>query len=292
MKTKFYICDVFGDLRYSGNQLATFLDFGKISTEEMQQIAREINFSETTFITGKISNDNGYPVRIFTPESEIGFAGHPSLGTAFIIRNYLEKSGQDLINLDYSIGRIPVKIEGDVYWMKQKQPLFGDVISSSTIARVLGIDESEIEKDFPVLEVTTGLPFTIVPLKSIDSLRRARVDPNEYDNFIQSSWAKGILVFSKEAYEKKQDLSVRVFVNYLGIPEDPATGSAAGCLAAYFLKTNYFELNQLSLNIGQGYEINRPSNIKINASKLADDYEINIGGNVNLIASGDWQTGI
>lgn len=288
---RFFITDVFGNKKYSGNQLATFLDYGKLSTEEMQKIAREINFSETTFITGKRSAEGSFPVRIFTPNSEIDFAGHPTLGTAFIIKNNLENTGEKEIFLDFPVGRIPVRVTNDIYWMKQKQPEFGKEISTSVVSRLIGVAESAINKEFPVLETSTGLAFTIVPLNSMKALKEARIDLQEYNKFIQISGAKGIMVFSTEAYENKQDISSRVFVNYLGIPEDPATGSANGCLAAYLLKTNFFGQSHLDLTVAQGYEIGRPSEIMISANKTHSLFDINVGGKVHYIASGEWETG-
>lgn len=287
---KFFLTDVFGSERYSGNQLATFIVSDEISSAEMQKIAREINFSETTFISSTEPINNGYPVRIFTPKSEIDFAGHPSLGTAYIIKQFLKGATDKLVNLDLAVGRIPVLCEEEVCWMKQRQPVFSNEVSRSMMAKMLGLNASELDHDLPVLETSTGLPFTIVPLKSLASIRKAKVDLQRYHHFIKQSQARGILIFSPEAYTSGQDLSVRVFVHYLGIPEDPATGSAAGCLAAYLLKTDYMKKDRLELSLGQGYEIDRPSVLKINAIKTLEEYEINIGGRVHHIASGDWET--
>lgn len=285
---KFFITDVFGSKRYSGNQLATFLDYGLLSSQEMQQIAKEVNFSETTFITSAKPGINGFPVRIFTPESEIEFAGHPTLGTAFIIQKYIQRPGVDKVKLDLAVGPISVAHRDELFWMEQTQPTFGEKIPPSVISKVIGVDESELNKDFPALETTTGLPFTIVPLKSMEAIRKAHINLQEYTRFISKTWAKGILIFSPEAYEPGQHLSVRVFVNYLGIPEDPATGSAAGCLAAYLLKTGFWGSEDLDLIIGQGYEIGRPSFIKMSARKIKTEFEISIGGKVIEIASGNW----
>ena len=107
---RFFITDVFGNEKYSGNQLATFFDFGVLSSEEMQSITREINFSETTFITSPEKINDGFNVRIFTPGSEIYFAGHPTLGTAHIISKYLSKDLTDLIKLNYRSGQIPIDL--------------------------------------------------------------------------------------------------------------------------------------------------------------------------------------
>lgn len=286
---KFYILDVFGKERYSGNQLATFLDYGVLSKDEMQKIASEINFSETTFITNKSLIDDGYPVRIYTPKREIAFAGHPALGTAYVIKNYIDKAGDNQINLNLSVGQIPVSFALDEFWMTQRQPEFGSELKTSILSKVIGLETNELDEKFPIIEVTTGLPFTIVPIKTLKSLQRAKIDLNEYERFIKQTWAKGILIFCKEAREKNQDLSSRVFVDYLGIPEDPATGSATGCLAGYILKTGYLNTTNINLSVGQGNEIGRPSNLKIQASIADNKFDIRIGGKVIEIAEGEWK---
>ncbi len=290
MNLKFFITDVFGKDKYSGNQLATFFDFGTLSTEEMQKMAKEINFSETTFITSKTRENDGYNVRIFTPESEIGFAGHPTLGTAFIIKKYLDNTIQDRVILNYKVGQIPVDIENDILWMTQKQPEFGKNIDRTLLASVLQLNDAEIDDRFPSQEVTTGLPFTLVPVRSLSALKKAKVNHAVYEKFCTITPAKGIMIFCTEVYEKNHQLSTRVFVDYLGIPEDPATGSATGCLAAYLLKNNVMNSSEIELTLGQGYEIGRPSELFIHASVKKDQFTIKVGGKVIEIAEGNWKT--
>jgi trans-2,3-dihydro-3-hydroxyanthranilate isomerase len=286
---KFFITDVFGNDKYTGNQLATFFDFGVLTSEEMQKIAREINFSETTFITSKEKNNDGFDVRIYTPGSEIDFAGHPTLGTAYIISKYILKDNLGVIKLNYRCGQIPVSLENEILWMRQNQPKFGNDLDKTLMAQTLGLSIDDFDNRFPIMEVSTGLPFTIVPLKSMNALKRSKVNLAKYNDFIEQTWAKGILIFSCDTYEKHHDISSRVFVDYLGIPEDPATGSATGCLAAYILKYNVFNNSQIELTVGQGYEINRQSELKIKAELKEGNFEINIGGKVIEIAEGDWK---
>jgi trans-2,3-dihydro-3-hydroxyanthranilate isomerase len=285
----FYLVDVFGNVPYTGNQLAVFFDFGMLTHHEMQKIAREINFSETTFVVSREKADDGYPVKIFTPEKEIDFAGHPALGTAFIINKYLEDEKKGTVNLNLKAGQIPVTLTDAVWWMKHNQPQFGKNMAVELLANVLGLNANDIDERFPIQEVTTGLPFTIVPLKTIEALRKARVNQDSYQKFISQTWAKGILVFSPEAYEEHQDLSSRVFVDYLGIPEDPATGSATGCLAAYLVKNRMFGVGQLKMVIGQGYEIGRPSQLLTKAEVKGKEYEIFVGGKVIEVAAGTFR---
>jgi trans-2,3-dihydro-3-hydroxyanthranilate isomerase len=285
---KFFITDVFGESKYSGNQLATFFDFGLINETEMQHIAREINFSETTFITKQKKVNEGYNVRIFTPGSEVDFAGHPTLGTAFIIDKYFENEQADKIVLNLKVGQIPVIKENGYYWMNQKAPQFGAQYSIQHLAEILSLSEDDIDKNFPIKEVSTGLPVTIVPLSSLEALKRARIDRIKYNQFVESSWAKGILVFCKGSYSKSQDLAARMFVDFYGIPEDPATGSAMGCLGAYLLKFDYMNNNNIDICIGQGYEIGRPSSLYVRASIQGELFDINVGGKVVEIAKGVW----
>ena len=157
----FYFLDVFGNSRYTGNQLAVFTNIETLSPEEMQKIAREINFSETTFITSVSRTDDGYPVRIFTPGSEVDFAGHPTLGTAYIIRKYIHKGPAEAIRLNLKAGQIPVTFQDDLLWMKQNQPQFGKKLDMEMMALLLGLHSDDFAAGFPVEEVSTGLPFVI-----------------------------------------------------------------------------------------------------------------------------------
>ncbi|HEX2394315.1 MAG TPA: PhzF family phenazine biosynthesis protein [Bacteroidales bacterium] len=284
----FYLLDVFGNSRYTGNQLAVFSNVGDLSSQEMQQIAREINFSETTFITDINPQNEGYPVRIFTPGSEVEFAGHPTLGTAYIIKKYIDKRNRDIIRLDLKAGQIPVNFIRDLLWMRQNQPSFGNELPIKTIAELLNLSISDINDKFPVTDVSTGLPFTIVPLRSMKALKKARINHSLYPAYIDKAWAKGILVFCPEGYNSQQDLASRVFVDYFGIPEDPATGSATGCLAAYIVKYGIFGQVRQKITVGQGYEIGRPSELMIDAELRNSEYEINVGGKVFETGKGEW----
>jgi len=284
----FYILDVFGNSKYTGNQLAVFTDTDDLPSVDMQRIAREINFSETTFITSRQQLQGGYPVRIFTPGREVDFAGHPTLGTAYIIRKFIDPSHSDITKLNLAVGQIPVTFEGDLIWMRQNPPIFGDILPARLIADLLNLHVGDLDERFPVMEVSTGLPFTIVPLKNQEALKRAGINHDLFPDFIKKAWAKGIMVFCPEGYNSKQDLSSRVFVDYYGIPEDPATGSATGCLAAYLINTGMFGKSRLQMTIGQGYEIGRPSELMIRAELNDQEYEIIVGGKVFVIAEGEW----
>ncbi len=289
----FYILDVFAKQKYAGNQLAVFSRAGDLSGVEMQQIAREINYSETTFILSGEQRNGGFDVRIFTPQKEIPFAGHPSLGTAYIIRHEIIREPVEIVTLNLKAGQIPVNfISGadnmNVLWMKQFAPSFGRLLDIKSSARVLNLDEDDFDDRFPVEPVSTGFPFIIVPLKNLDSLKRVRLDGNEYFSWIKNKWAKAVLVFCPETNNRLNDLSVRVFAEYYGIAEDPATGSANGCLAAYLVKHRYFGGNSINIQVEQGYDMGRPSLIFLKAEDNQGGIDVSVGGTVVKIAKGEF----
>jgi len=283
----FYILDVFTENKYAGNQLAVFRNAGGISSAEMQSIAREINFSETTFILSDEPNNGGFEVRIFTPKEEVPFAGHPTLGTAHIIHRKIlqEKPNQVILNL--KVGQIPVDFTQDGYsWMKQIQPVFGQQHKPENLAKILGIDVSEIDERIPIQEVSTGLPFFIVPLKNMAALKKAKIDKQKYFDYIKVTLAKGILIFCPETHETQNHISVRVFVDYYGVPEDPATGSGNGCLAGYLVKYRYFRKDNINIRSEQGYEIGRPSLLLLKAEQRDEIINISVGGKSIIVAEG------
>lgn len=287
----FYIVDVFAEKKYQGNQLAVLIPQHQISTEEMQKIAKEINFSETTFIMSNKTSDGGYDVRIFTPDVEIPFAGHPTLGTAFIISNMLEKSENEQILLNLGVGQIPVTfMHGDrnELWMEQKEPNFGAFIQPKIIAEILHINEADINTSYPIQIVSTGLPAVIIPVRTLDIVKKCAINHEKYKMFLDEVIKSNLLVFVPEAQKQENDLHVRVFMDDEGFFEDPATGSANGNLAAYLLEHNFFHGNTIDLRVEQGYEINRPSLIKIKAEKVSGKFRIQVGGKVFIVASGEW----
>ena len=278
MGREFFITDVFNEGAFSGNQLATITDAEDLTTEEMQSIARGFNFSESTFIIGG-DITKGYDVRIFTPTDELPFAGHPTLGTAYLIENQIEKSGFDKLDLNLGVGKITVTFADDgVLWMKQRSPEFGKIVSRELVADALGLTPSDIKEDYPAQFVSTGLEFLVVPLSSMDALKRCE---------LRKSLGLGTFVFFDEGYSKAQSISARMFAQGAGIAEDPATGSANGCLAAYLVEHEFFGSDQIDLMVGQGYEINRPSTLYLVANKKDGEFDINVGGRVNLIAKGE-----
>lgn len=292
-RPRFFITDVFTARRYGGNQLATFVDCASLSDAEMQKIAREINFSETTFITSRQPRDGGYDVRIFTPNAEVEFAGHPTLGTAHVIRNKLHLTDANEVVLNLGVGRIPVTFtetpdHTSMLWMRQMPPSFGKQLEKSALARVLNITEADIDPRFPIEEVSTGFPTLVVPLRNLDALKRAKVDKAACSALVADAWAKLILVFSPEGYEPGQRLSVRVFADHYGIAEDAATGSSNGSLAAYLAHHKVFGPADIDVLAGQGYEMGRPSTLALRAHGTNDGIDVSVGGSVVDVAEGIW----
>ena len=288
----FYIVDVFAESKYEGNQLAVVRNAGDIPNELMQNIAREMHFSETTFILSDDKTDGGYNVRIFTPEAELPFAGHPTLGTAFVIQQEIIKKKIDSLILNLGVGQIPVTFEFkgdevDILWMKQKTPEFGQSHDREKIAKMIGLESSMIDERFPIQEVSTGFYALIVPLKNLQAAKRAQINRDIYFSFVKNGGASGILIFSPETYIADNQLNVRFFADYFGVPEDPATGSANGCLAGYLVKYRYFNQPKIDIRVEQGIEINRPSLLHLNADEKGEVIDVYIGGRVIPVARGN-----
>ena len=291
MSLPFYIVDVFSEQKYAGNQLAVFRHVDHLSTEEMQRIAKEMNYSETTFITSEIPQDGGYSVRIFTPHQELPFAGHPTLGTAFVLQQEIIKQSVETVILNLKVGQIPVKLNYkndaiDRLWMRQNPPTFGQRFSPSAIAPILNLDLDQIAEG-AIEEVSTGVPFIIVPLKNLTALKQAKVNQERFFKLIETTEAKAILIFCPETRHEQNHLSVRMFGDGLGIPEDPATGSANGCLAGYLVQHSYFDRDEIDLRVEQGYEIGRPSLLLLKA-KRTETIQVEVGGKVILVARGEF----
>lgn len=297
LKPPFYLVDVFAEAPLSGNQLAVFVVPPDFPVEAMQRMAREINISETTFITSRpdrVHPEDGWAVRIFTPEEELPFAGHPTLGSAWIIRKEILREPAAQIMIKLACGQIPVTFqksaEGDeILWMHQLPPRFGKTLEAGLACFALGIKTSELDTGFPIQEVTTGLPFVIIPLKSLSVLSRLKVQENALNRLLMGLEARAILAFCPETRCSLNQLSVRVFTAYACAPEDPATGSANGCLAGYLLEHRYFRQDQLKVRIEQGHELNRPSLLYLEAEKNGPDFHIRVGGKVFPVAAGRWQ---
>jgi trans-2,3-dihydro-3-hydroxyanthranilate isomerase len=202
-RTVFNIVDVFAEEKYAGNQLAVFLDASGLAGDVMQKIAKEIGFSETTFILSNAQRDGGYDVRIFTPAAEVPFAGHPTLGTAHVIRHEIIRKPVPQVTLNLKVGQIPVAFErqadgGDLVWMTPKEAVFGETFDPQEIARRLTVNEDDMDRDFPVQSVSTGLPFVLLPLRSLEAVKRAGVLKDKWLEWVKDRPAKMLFVFCRK----------------------------------------------------------------------------------------------
>ncbi|MBX0296065.1 PhzF family phenazine biosynthesis protein [Haloarcula nitratireducens] len=295
MPRRFHIVDVFARQRYAGNQLAVVTDAEDLSTEEMQAIAGEMDYSETTFVTGPPA-DGAWPVRIFTPNAEVPFAGHPTLGTAQVVREQLAEGTPKTVTLDLEVGEVPVVVNEDAsvdggetretLWMTQQTPTFGDRLAHPDLADVLGLPVEALDDEWPVQVVSTGLPTVVVSLADRDALTSVDLDRAAYDRVTGDREAKNVLAFCADPRDGANDLADRVFAPFYDVPEDPATGSSNGCLAAYLARHEYFGDSAIDARVEQGYEMGRPSLLHLRAD-ANDDVHVEVGGSVIPVARGE-----
>jgi trans-2,3-dihydro-3-hydroxyanthranilate isomerase len=281
--------DVFTSKPFEGNSLAVFADGRGLSETQMQAIAREMNLSETTFILPRDSateKKNGVRVRIFTVQEELPFAGHPTLGTAFHLRG---SSGAKEIVLELNVGRVPVQFTespGQPVFgeMTQVDPKFGEIHDRDAVVRASGLLDGDIDPSLPIQTVSTGLLYTIVPLRGLEVARRLQVDMKSSSEYLERSGGKFFYFVSRETVDPSARLHARMMF-YGG--EDPATGSAAGCAAAWMVKHGVAKSDEQVL-IEQGIEMLRPSRIFVRAS-LSDNKVVNVrvGGNVVEVLRGE-----
>lgn len=278
MKKPFFITEVFAEAPYGGNQLATVMAAGDLPEAVFQPIARAFNFAETTFMMGGDASA-GFDVRIFTPTTELPFAGHPTLGSAFLARREFAPEATQ-IDLNLGVGKITVTFGADdVIWMRQRAPEFGVVVAADEVAARLGTGVDSLHGELPCQLVSTGLEFVVAPVTSLMALRSLVPSPD-------LPWP--VIAFCQEPYETGQHIAARMFASGLGVVEDAATGSANGCLAAYLARHRVLGDHDIDVRVGQGYEIDRPSQLYLRARDLEETFEVNVGGRVRLAAEGEW----
>lgn len=280
--------DVFSARALEGNQLAVFPDARGLSNAEMQALAREMNLSETTFVLPRnaaTERRRGVRVRIFTVEEELEFAGHPTLGTAFVLR----KPGQAEVALDLRVGRIPVSFReekgGLVFGeMRQRDPEMGSIHQREAVARAAGIAPEEIDPELPVQTVSTGVAFAIVPVRSLETIRKLSFNWKSVAGYLERTDARFLYFLTRQTVDPAARLHARM-IFYNG--EDPATGSAAGCAAAWMVEHGVAQPEEQVL-IEQGLEVRRPSRIFVRAGR-ADDRVVNVrvGGHVVEVMRGE-----
>ncbi len=281
--------DVFTAVPLEGNPLAVFPDGRGLSDAEMLALAREMNLSETTFIIPRdpaTEQQRGVQVRIFTPQEELPFAGHPTLGTAYLLHRL---TSQPEVRLDLKVGTIPVNFRSDDQGrifgeMRQRDPEFGATHPAEVIAGLAGLDAADMDTSLPIQTVSTGLAFAIAPVRSLEALRKVRLDWPRAQDYAARSDTKFVFFVSRETSDPAARLQARM-IFYNG--EDPASGSACGCAAAWMVRYGVAQPEE-PVRIDQGLEIRRRSLIHLRAGRDGDRVvNVRVGGNVVEILRGE-----
>lgn len=291
MPHRFHIVDVFAEERYAGNPLAVVRDAADLDAAAMQRIALEFGFSETTFVVSDPrASEPGVRVRIFTPTEELPFAGHPTLGTAWVIREHLAAGRPAAVPLALGVGRVPVAFEaegeGEVAWLTAPPIQLGKTIDSARIAPALGLAASDVAADLPAQHLLAGIEFVHVPLTSVAAVAKARLDPTAFAPLAAEGLPTAVYWFVRT---RRAELRARMQWFARGdearrVREDPATGSATACLGAYLLAHTG---EDVALRIAQGVEMGRPSLLRLEARRGADAPKIRVGGRVLEVARGE-----
>jgi trans-2,3-dihydro-3-hydroxyanthranilate isomerase len=278
----FRLVDVFTPRPFAGNQLCVVPDPVELDAEGMQAIAQEIGFSETTFVTE--AEGDRYAMRIFTPGSELPFAGHPTLGTAFVMVS--EGRVTSPATQVVAAGEIPVEVDvdGRFAWMTQLAAEFGPPFEDrELIAGALGLGVEDLRDDVPIGTVSTGLHITVVPIRDAERLRRAVRDETRTREAVTRSNADCLYLFAVTA----DGVTARMFDAELGIGEDPATGGAAGPLGAYLSEHELAGMPG-AVRIRQGEQVGRPSELHVEAEREGGAWRVRVGGGVHVVGRGEF----
>jgi trans-2,3-dihydro-3-hydroxyanthranilate isomerase len=292
----YFVVDVFTTEPLSGNPLAVVMNTRGLTTERMQAIAREFNLSETTFVERRpaaIERADGVRVRIFTPREELPFAGHPTLGTASVLKaNAPETVRGDTVTLALEVGPVPVQFEessagsaGLFGEMTQRDPEFGAELDPTVVARLAGLQADDLDPALPPQVVSTGTAFAIVALRSEAALSRLKVDQEEATAWLRERGARWFYVLAPALDQDKKKTKFRARMQFYG-GEDPATGSAAGCAIAYLVARGAVS-SGARVHLRQGVEMGRPSNLFLSAKReSAKVSDVRVAGSTVLVAKG------
>jgi trans-2,3-dihydro-3-hydroxyanthranilate isomerase len=289
MAHRFHVVDVFAEERYAGNPLAVVRDAADLDSARMQRIALEFGFSETSFVVSDPrASEPGVHVRIFTPAEELPFAGHPTLGTAWVVREHLAAGRAAAVPLVLGVGRVAVAFEAasgaEVAWLEAPAVTLARRVAPGEIAPALGLRKVDLAPDLPPQEVRAGVHQLIVPLASRAALGRARLDEAAFAPLAAQGLPSHVYLFTREAASPDVQLHARMFFTAGGVREDPATGSATACLGAYLLEHTR---RDVALRIAQGVEMGRPSLLRLEARRTADGPQVRVGGRVIEVARGE-----
>jgi trans-2,3-dihydro-3-hydroxyanthranilate isomerase len=288
---KYFVADVFTRVPLEGNPLAVVMNTARLATEEMQAIAREFNLSETVFVerrAAEAEREEGVRVRIFTTEEELPFAGHPTLGTASVLkRTAPETLRQGVVTLAEKVGSIPVRFEGgDSLFgeMTQRDPEFGAELDPGEVARLCGLSANDMDAEHAPQLVSTGNAFAIVLLQSVEALGRLKVNQDEAMQWLRERGGRWFYVLAPKGSDGARAWRARMQFNG---GEDPATGSAAGCAIAW-LTARGLVRGEERVRVRQGIEIGRPSELFLTASKGSDARVtgVRVAGSSVIVAEG------
>jgi trans-2,3-dihydro-3-hydroxyanthranilate isomerase len=283
MRIPFRLVDVFCERPLAGNQLCVVPEPVEIDDAMMQALAKEIGFSETTFVTE--AGGDRYAMRIFTPGQELPFAGHPTLGTAFVMVS--EGRVTSPVTQVVKAGEIPVEVDTELGFarMRQLPPVFGPPFEDrAAVAAAAGLTADDLRPDLPIQTVSTGLPPLIVPVRDLETLRRARRDGHLIGEVVKRSGGEELYLFA----ETDDGVTARMFDWELGVGEDPATGSAAGPLGAYLAKHGLARMPG-TVQIRQGEQVGRPSVLEVEVRPEGDSWAITVGGGVVIVGRGEFE---
>ena len=285
MEISFRLVDVFTPVPFAGNQLCVVPDPpADLDARTMQALAQEIGLSETTFVTNL--RDGGYDVRIFTPDAELPFAGHPTLGTAFTLVSE-DRVGSPVVQTS-AAGDVRVEVDeaGGTAWMEQLPPSFGNEIQDrAAVARAAGLEPQDLIEGLPVVAGTTGLPHLMVAVRDEAALRRARRDDAGCAQVCEAAQAESLYLF---AVRGEGDVMARMFDRGANIGEDPATGSAAGPLGAYLAQHRLAGLPG-AVVVAQGEMVGRPSFLHVEVEPRGDSFAVRVGGGVRIVGEGTFR---
>lgn len=295
----YFTADVFTATRFGGNQLAVLPDAIGLTDDEMLAIAREFNYSETTFVLPPTDPAHARTVRIFTPGGEVPFAGHPTVGTAFVLASIgaIQMTGDETrIVFDEKVGPVPVMIrrEGKRPVFSQlsvaQLPVFGPPLPpADDIAAALSLDASDLrDGDWSPEIASCGLAFAFVPVRSRDAVRRARIRLEAWERSLAGTPGEMVMVFAMDPEDPGHDVRARMFAPSVSVPEDPATGSACAALGGYLGKRDERSDGTLRWMVEQGYEMGRPSLLEIEVDKSGGAITgVRVGGSSVLVCSGE-----
>jgi trans-2,3-dihydro-3-hydroxyanthranilate isomerase len=285
VEVSFRIVDVFTPVPFAGNQLCVVPDPpAGLDAAMMQTLAREIGFVESTFVTA--IRDGGYDVRIFTPDAELPFAGHPTLGTAFTLAS--EDRVRPRVVQTSGAGDVPVDVDlaAGTAWMEQLPPSFGHEIDDrAAVARAAGLELEDLVQGLPVVAGSTGLPHLMVAVRDEAALRRARRDDAGCQQVCQDGEAESLYLFTVRG---DGDVMARMFDRGANIGEDPATGSAAGPLGAYLAEHGLAGLPG-TVVVAQGEIVGRPSFLHVEVRAAEDSFAVRVGGGVRIVGEGTFR---